>query len=406
MPTDLRSRFEDAVGTPEPAPVDTDALWVRGRRQRRAQQATPVLAVLAVLGLGLGAVVAVSNAPRDAGPVAPPIEDGRDPDPTGWTRVEPGEVVVATEVTVATEEDVDVTTHLLGHPQTQFGGFDVREDGAVVTVFHDRERGGIMVRHPQDEGWTRIGMPVAFLEDDAGYALHTVQWGPDGRIYLTGMAPDATNRNVGLTQVAVVEEDGTVVGVRENDAGQTAPFLFTEGYAWQRQISEGREERWQPVAEIGGRVLQMPDQRAGEHRGDVAPDGMALEYTFENENEPVVFDGIAGDARVRWGAEFGIGAGLWDHPVAGVRVGATVPARPAGGVLSWLTDEVDQDGALLSILRADGDIVAVHLPADVAGEAWGLVSGSDAVIGGDGRLHWVTHTPDGPVIRSYRHPLP
>lgn len=404
MSTDLRTRLDRAVGPLEPRPVDTGELWQRGRRQRRAKRATPVLAVLAIVGLGLGAVVAVSHTPRDTGPVAP-IEDGRVAGLVGWTRVAPGAVVTADDVVVADEGDIEVTSAVLGHPMTTFGGFDVREDGAVVSVFHERETGGIAVRYPEDASWTVLGMPAPFLSDDAGFALHSLQWGPDGRIYVTGMAPTASGRGVGLTQVAVLEEDGTVVGVRENDDGQTNGLLFVDGYAWQRQGSRPGEERWQPVAEVGGRVLQMPEQRAGEWDDTVAPDGLTLGFTVDGAGAARL-RGLAGGAEVEWTAGDDGGIGVWDHATAGRRVAASVPMRPARGVLSWLTDDTEPDGVVLQVLGADGGIAAVHLPAGVIDEPWGMVNGADAIVGRDGRVHWVTHSPGGPVIRSYRHPLP
>lgn len=404
MSTDLQTRLDRAVGELEPRPVDTDAIWARGRRQRRTKQATPVLAVLAVVGLGLGAVVAVSSWPSDTPPVAP-IDDGREPENRGWTHIAPGAVVTAEDVVTATEDDVVLTTALLGHPATPFAGFDVREDGAVVTVFHDLEEGGIAIRPAGDQWWTVLGMPVPFLTHPGGYALHSLQWGPDGRIYVTGMAPSATSPDVGLTQVAVLEEDGTVVGVRENDAGQTLPLLFADGFAWQRQVSDPGRERWQPVAEVGGRLLPMPEQRAGEVISEVAPDGMVLTYTFEGEG-PIRFHGATGDTEVAWAVAGDTGVGVWDHTPDGRRLGATVPERPAGGMLSWLTDETEPDGAVLHVLSADGSIAAVHLPRQVVEEPWGLVNGSGAIVGRDGYLHWVTHTPEGPVILRYRHPIP
>ncbi|MBW3618688.1 MAG: hypothetical protein KY461_00450 [Actinobacteria bacterium] len=404
MSTDLRTRMDLAVGPIEPRPVDTGALWQRGRRQRRAKQATPVIAVLAIVGLGLGAVVVAADSPRDTGPVAP-IEDGRDAGVTGWTPVPEGGVVTAEDVTVAAEDDVEVVAVLPGHPQATFAGFDVREDGAVLTVFHDRDRGGLMVRYPQDQGWTRLGMPAAFLEDDAGWAIHTLQWGPDGRIYVTGMAPNADARGAGLTQVAVLEDDGTVVGVRENDGGQTRAFLFAEGHAWQQQRSDPGVERWQPVAEIDGAVLQMPDQRDGEWEDAVAPDGMSLTYTWDGE-APARFEGRIGDRDVRWATTGGQGIGVWDHAPAGHRIGVTVPVRPAGGPLAWLSDETEPDGVVVHVLGRDGGIAAVHLPGDALHDPWGLVNGAEAVVARDGRLHWVTLTPDGPMLMRYRHPLP
>ena len=406
MSTDLRTRMDLAVGPIEPRPVDTEALWQRGRRQRRTKQATPVIAVLAIVGLGLGAVVVAADSPRDTRPVAP-IEDGRNVGATGWTPVAAGDVVTAEDVIVAAEDDIEVATVLLGHPQATFAGFDVREDGAILTVFHDRDRGGLMIRYPQDEGWTRLGMPAAFLEDAAGWAIHTLPWGPDGRIYVTGMAPNADARGAGLTQVAVLEEDGTVVGVRENDGGQTRAFLFADGYAWQEQQSEPGVERWQPVAEIDGPVLQMPDQRAGEWKDAVAPDGMALTYAWEGD-APARFEATIDDRMVSWSAAGQDGIGVWDHAPAGHRIGVSVPVRPASGPLAWLSNETEPDGAVVHTIDRDGAIAAVHLSAAAIAvhDPWGLVNGADAIVGRDGRLYWVTHTPDGPMLFRYRHPLP
>lgn len=403
MSTDLRTRLTDAVDPVVPRPLDTEALWRRGRRQRRARQAAPVLAVLAVVGLGLGALVAVADAPRDRVPIAP-IEDLRDADVPGWTRVPDGAVIAAEDVVAAGEDDVEVATRLLGHPQATFAGFDVREDGAVMTLLHG-PAGGILVRYPEDEDWTRIGMPVPFLEDAAGYAVHTLQWGPDGRIYVTGMAPLADARGAGLTQVAVLEGDGTVVGVRENDGGQTRAFLFAEGHAWQKQQSDPGQERWQPVAEIGGPVLRMPDQRAGEWDDTVAPDGMTLTYAADGRGRSR-FEAAVGDRRISWGTTGDEGIGVWHHAPAGRRIGVTVPVRPASGPLSWLRDETEPDGVLVHAVSGDGDVVAVHLPEAAVDDPYGLVNGADATVGRDGRLYWVTHTVDGPVLLRYRYPLP
>lgn len=403
MSTDLRARLTEAVGDVAPQPVDTTELWRRGRRQRRVRQVAPLVAVLTIVGLGVGALVTVVELP-DPDPLAP-IGDGRDAGPQGWTEVPAGAIVDVDGLTAAAPEDVEVVTTLLGHPAIAMSGFDVREDGAVVTILHDQQRGGVVVRYPQDPSWTRIGMPAPFLWDDAGYAVNSVQWGPDGRIYLTGMAPDADSRSVGLTQVAVIEEDGTVVGVRENDAGQTDGFLFVDGYAWQRQQSDPGQERWQPVAEIGGKVLQMPDQRAGEWDAEVAPDGMVLTYDPSDRDQVWTFRAVIDDDTVAWGGG-GAGIGVWSHAPAGTRIGATMPTRPGSGALDWLTDATEPDGVVVHALSRTGELHAVHLPPEVTEDPWNLLNGVDAVIGRDGRLAWVTHTPEGPVLVRYRHPLP
>jgi hypothetical protein len=402
VPTDLKQRLDRAVGAVEPRPVDTDIIWRRGRRQRRVRQATPILAVLVLVALGAGVIASLPPATRtETGPLDG-IEDGRNT-VEGWTVVEPGGVVTTDTLVVASRDDVDVVTVLLGHPNAPYA-LDVRADGAVVTVLHDLDRGGIVVRHPGDPGWVRLGMPVPFLEDEAGYAVHTVQWGPDGRIYLTGTAPAAATRGRGLTQVAVLEEDGTVVGVRENDDGQTNGFLFTDGYAWQRQVADPDTERWQPVVELGGRVLPMPEQRAGDREDVVAPDGMSLTYELEHEG-PRFVARAGGEVRT-WRSPDQTGVGVWPQASVGLRLGATVATRPAGGPLGWLNGGEEPDGVVVHAVRRDGRIAAVHLPAELVEEPWSLVNGTQATVSPDGRLHWWSHTPDGPKLFRYRHPVP
>lgn len=403
MSDDLSALLDRAVGDVDPRPVDTDAVWRRGRRERLVRRATPVVAVLLVVALGLGAMVALAGGVDDRQPLDG-IDDRRT-STTGWTVVEPGSDVTTEDVVAATEEDIEVVTPLLGHPNAPFGT-DVRADGTVVTLLQDPHRGGIVVKHPQDDGWTRIGMPVPFLHDDAGFAVHTVQWGPDGRIYLTGMAPDAAGRGLGLTQVVVLEEDGVVVGARENDDGQTGGFLFADGFAWQQQTSAPGRERWQPVVEIGGRVLPMPDQRAGDREDTVAPDGVALGYVHLDGGGARFEARVAGDRTIAWRSPEDPGVGIWQRTPTGLRIGASLPTRPAGGPLGWLRDTAEPDGVVLHTVRLDGRVAAVHLPAELIPEPGMLVNGADAAVGGDDRIHWVRHTPDGPVLFRYRHPVP
>lgn len=403
MPADLRTRLDRAVGDVAPRPVDTDAVWRRGRRQRLVRRTTPVVAVLLVVALGLGAMATLAGGDDDRQPLDG-IDDGRT-STTGWTVVAPGADVTTADVVEAGTEDIEVVAALLGHPNAPFA-LDVRADGAIVTVLQDPQRGGIVVKHPQDDGWIRLGLPVPFLQDDAGVAVHTVQWGPDGRIYLTGMSPDAGARGQGLTQVVVLEEDGTVVGARENDDGQTGGFLFADGFAWQQQTSPPDRQRWQPVVELGGRVLPMPDQRAGDREDAVAPDGMALRYVPLDGGGARFEATVAGDRTIAWRAPEDPGMGLWHRTPTGLRIGASLPTRPGGGPLGWLSDTAEPDGVVLHAVRIDGRVVAVHLPAEVLPEPGMLVNGADATLGGDDRVHWVSHTPDGPVLFRYRHPVP
>lgn len=404
MSADLKTRLDRAVGDLEPRPVDTAAVWQRGRRQRLVRQATPVVAVLLVVAAGMGAVATFASGAGERQPLDG-IEDGRAVT-DGWAVVRPGDVVEDDELAVATPDDVEVVTPLLGHPGGPFLT-DVRADGAVVTVWQDLERGGIVVKHPGDDGWTSLGMPVPVLEDAGGFGVLTLQWGPDDRIYLTAMAPTAAARGMGLTQVVVLEDDGTVVGARENDDGQANGFLFADGYAWQQQTSAPDVQRWQPVVELGGRVLPMPEQRAGEVQADVAPDGMALRYEFDDLVGPTFEARLPGrDGPVRWRRSDDNGVGIWHQTPNGLRIGATTVERPGGGPLGWIDRTVEPDGVVLHAVRRDGRIAVVHLPADVAIEPWGLVNGADGAIGADGRIHWVTHTPDGPVLLRYRHPIP
>lgn len=403
MSTDLRSRLERAVGDVEPRRVDTDAIWSRGRRQRRIRRATPVVAVLLIVGLGVATVASVAGRAPDRQPLDS-IEDGRNPS-AGWTVVEPGTDVTTDRVLTAAADDVEVVARLLGHPNAPFA-ISVRDDGAIVTVLQDIQGGGIVVKHPGDDGWTRLGMPVPFLTDDAGFAITTIQWGPDGRIYVTGTAPAAARRGMGLTQVVVLEEDGVVVGVRENDDGQTNGFLFTDGYAWQAQTSDPDRQRWQPVVELGGRVLPMPEQRAGDRQGLVAPDGMSLTYDHRGAGGPT-FEARTSDGRsFAWRSSDGTGVGVWSLTPPDLRIGATLPTRPGSGPLAWLSDTQEPDGVVLHAVRSDGRIAAVHLPPEVIEQPGMLVNGADATIGGDDRVHWVTHTPDGPMLLRYRHPIP
>lgn len=403
MSRELETVLERAVGELEPPPVDTDAIWRRGRRQRVVRQAGPAAVVVVIVAIGLGAVVGLAGRPAPSQPLDG-IEDGRAPAP-GWTLIAPGSDVAVDDVVAARDDDVEVVTPLPGHP----GGphlTDVRRDGAVVTIFQDVDRGGIVVLPPGGGGWTRLGMPVPFLTTEAGFAITTVQWGPDDRIYVTGTAPGGAARGRGLSQVVVLEDDGTVVGSRENDDGQTAGFLFADGYAWQPQTAGPDRQRWQPVVEIGGRVLPMPEQRAGDVDGELAPDGLALAYDLDDRRGPTFAAQLADGDTVGWRQSDAQGVGVWNPTTAGLRVATTVPMRPVGGPLGWLRPEEAPDGLVLHALRADGRIAAVHLSAELIPEPWSLVNGGDAAIGGDGRVYWVSHTPAGPMLFRYRHPIP
>lgn len=403
MSSDLRTRFEEAVGPVDPAPADTAALWQRGRRQRRVKRAAPVLGVLVIVGLGIGAIATLAGGGTEREPLDG-IEDGRATD-AGWARIETGQVVADEDLVVAADGDVELVSRLLGHPGGPFLT-DVRADGAILTLLQDPERGGIVVKHPGDEGWTRLGMPVPVLEDAGGFAVNTLQWGPDGRIYVNAMTPEAARRGMGLTLVVVLEEDGTVVGARENDDGLVTGFLFADGFAWQQQSSAPDRQRWQPVVELGGKVLPMPAQRAGDVEDDVAPDGLALRYVFHGEGG-ATFEALLDDGRdLTWSRDDDTGVGVWQQTPTGLRVGATTLERPGSGPLDWLTRTVEPAGVILHAVRGGGSIAAVHLPSEVIEQPGMLVNGAEAAIGGDDRVYWVSHTPDGPALFRYRHPIP
>jgi hypothetical protein len=405
MPADLETLLTGAVGDVHPRPVDTAELWRRGRRQRGVRRAVPAVVAVAVVALVGAALTALGSRP-DA-PVGP-IGDGR-LDTTGWSRLPAGRVDVDAIVD-ASADDLEVVASLPGNPGPT-ALFDVRTDGTVVAVSHDPRTGGLMLRAPGDSRWRRLGMPVPFLVDDAGIALHRVQWGPDGRLYLTGMAPDAEARGRGLTQIAVVEVDGTVVGARENDGGQTEGLLFADGFAWQRQQSEEGRERWQPLAEVGGRVLPMPQQRAGEWEDEVAPDGMVARSGWrEAPATDLLLDVRVGERGHEWvlpddaaGLELpGPRAG------AGLRTAFLHVTQPGDGPLAWLTGERSPNGRALLVVRADGTLRAVHLPGELDGGDPD-VHEMDwlAVIGADDYLYWVGHDAAGVAqLVRYRHPLP
>ncbi|MBW3657117.1 MAG: hypothetical protein KY457_00655 [Actinobacteria bacterium] len=402
MSTELQTRLERAVGAVDPSPVDTVEVWRRGRRQRAVRRATPVVAVLLVAALGVGAMASLAGGGGEREPLDG-IEDGRAPEP-GWARIEPGAVVDDADLVVATDDDVELVSRLLGHPGGPFLT-DVRADGAIVTVFQHPERGGIVVKHPDDEGWTSLGMPVEVLRGPGGVAINTLQWGPDDRIYVNAMTPGAAAPGLGLTVVIVLEEDGTVVGARENDDGLATGFLFADGFAWQQQTSAPDRQRWQPVVELGGRILRMPEQRAGDVERDVAPDGMVLRYDVHGDGG-ATFEARLGDGRVIWHRTGDDGVGVWQQTPTRLRVGATVLERPGSGPLDWLDRTVEPGGVVLHAVRLDGTIAAVHLPPELVPEHWGLVNGGDAAIGGDDRIYWVSHTPEGPALFRYRHPIP
>lgn len=404
MPADLETLLTGAVGDVHPRPVDTAELWRRGRRQRRVRRAVPAVVAVAVVALVGAALTALG--PRPDAPVGP-IGDGR-LDTTGWSRLPAGRVDVDAIVD-ASADDLEVVASLPGDPGPT-ALFDVRADGTVVAVSHDPRTGGLMLRAPGDRRWRRLGMPVPFLVDDAGIALHRVQWGPDGRIYLTGMAPDAEARGRGLTQIAVVEVDGTVVGARENDGGQTEGVLFAGGFAWQRQQSEEGRERWQPLAEVGGRVLPMPQQRAGEWEDTVGPDGMTVRSRWGGPPDvALVLQRQIGDRRADWRFPDGVGGLELPGPLvaAGRRTALLHVTRPAGGPLAWVTGEREPDGRAVLVASADGALRALHLPGDLDGGEVGIHEmGWPAVIGADDYLYWVGHDAAGVAqLVRYRHPL-
>lgn len=407
MSADLATLLRDAAESGRtPAPVDLAETWTRGRRQRRARRAAPVIAVLAIVGLGATAITTALGGDDLLQPITT-TEEGAITGTPGWSVAPAGAQVTVDELPVADPEEFELVGTVTAYQRLwRSHPLDVAADGTVAWI--DPER-GVLLQHPDDDATTVIGMPTPFLQVRGEWAIHTLQWGPDDRLYLNGQDPESEDWQVGVTQVAVLERDGTLVGVRDNDAGQFDGFVFADGFAWQRQTrlpTMGEmEHRWQAVAEIGGPILQMPDQRASEVVGAVAPDGLSARTTWIDLPQgggDTGYEVQSGDRLRTWQFSRVSGSATVDAPPReGYRL-ATLRITDRQGWLGGLFGS-EELGAAVAVTDGSGDVYLVRTP--VGALDWG--DPSAITIGRDGHLYVTEESAPGEAtLYRYRHPVP
>jgi hypothetical protein len=137
--------------------------------------------------------------------------------------------------------------------------FDVAGDGTVAAFV--TTTGTLMV---QAAAGRRLDVDASSLTGAVhpDSALHQLRVGPDGRIYLTWLEPNAAGDR---HRLAVFDRGGALVGTKDTPVSHE-PVFFEAGRVWIRT-----DERWAAVATIAGdlRVEVGQDRRAGRAGGDL-----------------------------------------------------------------------------------------------------------------------------------------
>ena len=400
MSVDLHERLHTAVGDPS-TDVDLDDAWTRGRRRRTGRRVAGVTAsaVVAVAVGMAGLWLADPGTPDVAAPQVGP--DPRPPVPRdGWTRVPSGDVQRLGQVDdlIDRADEVEEVVRLDGGADGGWAAraWDVGPDGTVYWV--DAQTRHVIARGPNGDTSRVTATPLGLFEDADGRGVATaLQVGPDGRLYLTAPSFESADLETGQTMVGIIDPADGLVSLRHNDPTLLYGMMFADGYGWQQH----ERDRWQPIVEMGAaQVLDGRTQRALEHTGRLAPDGLSLELSHP---------GDAAATETTWTLRTEDGSThtyqlAWDVAVNGY---ALPGSNPPSGERLVVVDGQGDGTSPSYLVRLDAAGVADVVGVDHA-VAPGLegIGNATAVIGQDGHVYWTETTEDGDTtIVRYAQPV-